>query len=160
VSADLEETDQPAADPGIIPFDDGDENLYSDEPAAPLPDEQDQQSFEPQMPGAISSTPSTALEDDLPAPPVDRLEKLQSFLLNQGWETDQWCLQSIQKECFHIKDTWPDEKELAQTLDIILSLSRALEEYSQQNQDDSNPPEQNRTESKGFFARLKGMFSS
>ncbi len=128
--------DTPSSEPEIVPFEYEDDGTYEQNPIEDGTD---------------------SIEQDIDEQPI---KVLQSFLSKPGWEKDRWSLQSIQKECYNLKDGRPDAREINALLDIILELSRSLEDVSQQlesNQDQSLP---DTVKKKGFFAKIKGMFSS
>lgn len=91
---------------------------------------------------------------------AERIQNLQSFFSKPEWKSDRWSLQSIQKECFNLKDDHPDESELNQLMDIIIDLSRALEESSQKLDQLTEGLDDDQPEPKGFFSKLKSIFSS
>ncbi len=146
------ETDEASSEAEIIPFDYKDESFES----LDLTDETDEaddtnhlpEQGEPPVPAAASESGS--------------LKPLLSFLSESGWEKDRFSLQSIQKECFNLKERWPDDPEKEGLLDIIISLSRTLEEIFVENPLEQ-PLEDNeikKDKPKGFFSKIKGMFSS
>ncbi|MFH2058640.1 MAG: hypothetical protein ABIJ59_07055 [Pseudomonadota bacterium] len=131
----------PSADPGLVPFEDEDESFDSTQEAEHTNVITDD--------GGQHNTQS----DDL------NLKTLQSFLLKPGWEKDRWSLQSIQKECYNLKDLRPNNIQTNKLLEIILLLSQNLEEHANQDllEEPSLSPQKG---SKGFFGKIKGIFTS
>ena len=131
----------PSADPGLVPFEDEDESLDSSQETEPANIKTDNVNQHLIQANDVS------------------LKTLQSFLLKPGWEKDRWSLQSIQKECYNLKDLMPDDIPKNTLLEIILSLSQNLEDHA-----DKDPLEKQSLSpqkgSKGFFGKIKGIFTS
>ncbi|MFH2090914.1 MAG: hypothetical protein ABIJ31_00935 [Pseudomonadota bacterium] len=138
-------------DPGIIPFEYEDEALDSAQQAELLEDKSSD---------GVSGTRKDAQRFCPDVFDDANLKTLQSFLVKPGWEADRWSLQSIQKECFNLKDLWPDDKQKNGLLDIILSLSRSLEDLTSQDDLDKKALGPYKKESKGFFGTIKAIFTS
>lgn len=153
-------TEMEDTEPGIVPFDFDDDADTATEIAEPK--EESDPVTETQIVEESGGTDD--LDERYPEPdPDSRISTLESFLSKPGWESDRWSLQSIQKECFNVKDAWPDDPELSGLMDVILTMSRTLEDISigeDTQETDDNTVLANTEKPKGFFAWIKGLFSS
>ena len=155
IPADPERIHTDSDESGIIPFEDEDESIA-----------QSQTGPENKTPATVSDSQPPDTENQ----PVETsgadtdetgIQTLESFLAKPGWDKDRWSLQSIQKESFVLKEQWPDDVRANRLLDVILSLSRALETHTDQAPLEESPALTDKTvQSGGFFGWLRRLFSS
>lgn len=155
IPADPEKIHEDSDESGIIPFEDEDESIAQSQTGP------ENKTLAPASDSQPTGTENQPLETSGVDTDETGIQTLETFLAKPGWDKDRWSLQSIQKESFVLKEQWPDDVRANRLLDIILSLSRALETHTDQAPLEKSPALTGKTvQSGGFFGWLRRLFSS
>ncbi len=155
ISADPGKIHEDSDESGLIPFEDEDESIAQSQTGP------ENETLAPASDSQSPGTENQPLETSGADTDETGIQTLESFLAKPGWDKDRWSLQSIQKESFVLKEQWSDDVRANRLLDVILSLSRALETHTDQAPLEESPALTDKTlQSDGFFGWLRRLFSS